>query len=95
VSVYVDALAVHGRWRWGVSCHMVADTLEELHEMADRIGHKREWFQPGDTNPPHYDLAASRRKRAVAAGAIEIDRRQMVRFMREWRRNQGEPGVGR
>ncbi len=85
MSVYVDRLAVYGQWRWGVSCHMVADTVEELHAMADKIGHKRAWFQPGGGNPPHYDLTASRRKLAVKNGAIEIDRRQLVAFIRKWR----------
>lgn len=38
--------------------------------MAARIGLKREWFQPKSS--PHYDLTASRRGRAVRAGAIEL-----------------------
>lgn len=54
-------------------CHMTADTLEELHEMADKIGMRREWFQPAARlHHCHYDLVPSRRARAVALGAVEV-----------------------
>jgi len=82
MSVYVDQLADHG-WRLGKSCHMIADTLEELHAMAERIGMKRAWFQPKSF--PHYDLVASRRKRAIAAGAIDCNRTTFVAKLRELR----------
>lgn len=55
-------------------CHMFADTDEELHALAARIGMRREWHQP---RPPHrlshYDLTPGRRKRAVALGALEVN----------------------
>ncbi len=96
MSVYVDKLAIYGSWRWGKSCHMVADTLDELHAMADRIGHKREWFQP---SPPasvnHYDLAASRRALAVKHGAIEVDRLAFVTIVRRLRALQPPTGKGK
>lgn len=50
---------------------MWADTEEELHEMADKIGLKREWFQPyPEHSIPHYDLVPSRRLRAIKLGAV-------------------------
>lgn len=69
-----------GRMRCG---HMVADTLDELHAMADAIGSRREWFQPQPF--PHYDVPLFRRARAVALGAIEVDRRGLVAVMRRVR----------
>jgi len=69
--VYVDDM----RARFGrmVMCHMVADTTDELHAMADRIGVARQWYQgPPKTRHPHYDIALSKRALAVAAGAVEI-----------------------
>jgi len=53
-----------------VMCHMLADTLDELHAMADRIGVARRWFQ--DHRTPHYDVCASKKALAIQFGAIEI-----------------------
>lgn len=79
--VYVD----HGRiaYRRMLMCHMLADTLDELHEMADRIGIQRNWFQNERT--PHYDICQSKRVLAVQAGAVEIDRRKVAELIRFWR----------
>lgn len=74
MPVYVDNM----RARVGpmVMCHMVADTEQELHEMADRIGMDLRWYQyPAKSRHPHYDIGLGMRARAVAAGAIEITRR--------------------
>ena len=56
-------------------CHMVtdADSFDELHAMADRIGMKREWFQ-GD----HYDLTPKRREVAIREGAIAVTAKELV-----------------
>jgi hypothetical protein len=69
VTVYVDDMrAPYGRL---IMCHMVADTDDELHAMADRVGVARKWHQ-GD----HYDIALSKRALAVKCGAREITLRQ-------------------
>jgi hypothetical protein len=86
MAVYVDALLKwpkSRKWRWPTACHMVADTDTELHAFADRIGLKRTWHQISDGGLSHYDLNESRRKAAVNAGAIEIDRETLVfKFIR-------------
>jgi len=83
MSVYVDELREHDtKLRWKVWCHMTADSDEELHEMADKIGMKREWFQPKPPLSNHYDLTPSRRKLAVKHGAIEEHSRARVRRIR-------------
>lgn len=83
MAVYVDnARNVFGRM---IMCHMIADTLDELHAMASDIGMKRVWFQPGST--PHYDLCVARRALAVKAGAIEVGRREIVGIIRRLRCN--------
>lgn len=80
MTVIVDDLA---RYPSGVWCHMAVeggDDLEELHKFAQSIGLKRSWFQ--DTpRLPHYDLRASKRRLAVAAGAVEVDPKSMTRKM--------------
>lgn len=82
MSAYVDNARIPFRGRMKM-CHLLADSLEELHAMAAAAGLKREWFQ---TRPvPHYDLCLTNRAKAVAAGAQEIDRRQVVAVMRAWR----------
>lgn len=81
MAVYVDK--ARNAYRNMIMCHMLADTLTELHSMADRIGMRREWFQDGST--PHYDLSIERRRRALSLGAVEIDRREVVAIMRKIR----------
>lgn len=82
VSVYVDSVNIRAevpngaRTVRGVWCHMTADTRDELDAMADRIGLRRSWIQHPGTWKEHYDLTQSRRRLAVAAGAVEVDARQ-------------------
>lgn len=78
MSVYVDMLIDYG-WSLGASCHMLSDSDDELHEFALKIGLKRTWFQPAKgLSMPHYDLTKGKRIQAVKAGAIEIDRNQLI-----------------
>ena len=65
-------------WRGRKWCHLVSDTsYDELHEFADRTGSPRRGFQ-GD----HYDIPAEYRAELVAAGAVEIESRELVRRLR-------------
>jgi hypothetical protein len=74
MTVYVDDMrAKLGRM---VMCHMLADTDDELHAMADRIGVARRWHQGPPTHDSHYDISLSKRALAVQAGAVEITYRQ-------------------
>ena len=81
--VYVDELRPTvprpGR-RFSRSCHMTADTLEELHAMAGLLGLKPSWFQDGKY--PHYDLTANKRYDATHLGAQEITTREWIERQR-------------
>jgi hypothetical protein len=58
-------------------CHMMADTLDELHSMASKIGIQRKWFQPHPAHP-HYDISKGKRQLAVQSGAQEVTSRELV-----------------
>lgn len=82
MAVYVDPEFGHGgsaTFRWLRSCHMYADTLEELMEFATkRLRLRADWFQ--DKRVPHFDLTPNKRKQAVGMGAVEHTRQQAVDF---------------
>lgn len=83
MACYVDRCQNHG-WHLGPSCHLIADTEAELHELASAVGMKRSWFQ-GEASSPHYDLTERRRAAAVLLGAVELDRLSFVCKIRELR----------
>ena len=74
MTVYVDDM--RAPYRRMIMCHMIADTEDELHDMADRIGVARRWYQ-GD----HYDICLSKRALAVRFGAREITMRELARIV--------------
>ena len=56
-------------------CHMWADTADELHAMAARIGVARRWFQtPPKASWDHYDISLGMKAKALAAGAVLTDK---------------------
>lgn len=75
MTVYVDDMyrVPMGRFRRMKMSHMVADTDEELHAMASKIGVARRWFQDD-----HYDVCMSKRAKAVSLGAKEITMRELA-----------------
>jgi hypothetical protein len=79
--------------RWS---HLLADTDEELHAFAVRMGMKREWFQHRSHRPhqAHYDVPERSRGRALALGAVPVSWRQVGRMMRQRRNGVGRPTVG-
>lgn len=81
MTVYVDR-AQHQLGRMKMS-HLLADSLDELHAMADKIGLKREWFQTRST--PHYDVCQAKRAEAIKHGAVEVGNRELVTIIRKWR----------
>ena len=84
MTVYVDDMrARHGQH---ILCHMIADSEEELHAMAERIGMERRRYQ-GD----HYDIPLAQKGLALAAGAREIRQRQLACMV--WLKRHGH-GLG-
>lgn len=85
MAVYVDL----PRYRLGrmKMCHLLADSADELHAMADRIGVERRHFQ-AQASTPHYDICKAKRRLALKAGAIDSRRREIVAVIRRLRRGK-------
>lgn len=68
-------------YRGMLMSHMVADSLEQLHAMADGIGVDRKWFQdkPGK---PHYDISKGKKSLALELGALEVGERDIIRALK-------------
>ena len=86
MTVYVDdmyrfPMGQLGRMKMS---HMIADTEDELHEMAAAIGVNRRWYQ-GD----HYEVSMGMRDAAIARGAVPISLRILAR-MCVYRRKTGK-----
>ncbi len=75
MTVYIDDMYVYpmGKFYQMKMSHMIADTDEELHAMAEKIGLKRRWFQ-GD----HYDVTKGKRQEAIRLGAVPIALRTLA-----------------
>jgi hypothetical protein len=92
MTVYVDTAripatvaGIRGRWS-----HLTADTPEELHDFADRIGLQRGWYQVCRSRCGrlgaacvhwHYDVTESKRVEAIAAGAQVIGLRELSQIL--------------
>jgi len=74
MAVYVDNM--RARYDRLIMCHMLADSEQELHAMADLIGVSRRWHQSPPQHDSHHDIALSKRALVIAAGAIEVTWRQ-------------------
>lgn len=75
MTVYVDDSRLS--WRGRSWCHLVADSVAELHAFAAQLGLRQEWFQDR-TMYPHYDVTVSVQRRALALGAQVGDKRTIV-----------------
>ena len=66
--------------------HLVTDSnLEELHEFAEKIGLKQEWFQnTQNKNHPHYDLTTQNMiEKAIENGANLVSSKEIVCILQD------------
>lgn len=83
LMVYVDDMrAAYGRMKM---CHMMADTHQELIDMADRIQVARRWIQKPDTAEEHFDISLTKRSLAMMFGAKEVTGRDLVTIIQRKR----------
>jgi hypothetical protein len=96
MSVYVDSLFPTRRsraWPYNQACHLSADTDDELHEFADRLGLKRSWAQSMEHPRQyfhHYDLTPGKRRQAVKLGAVEVSAVALARHFVATLTDKGE-----
>ncbi|WP_030419479.1 MULTISPECIES: DUF4031 domain-containing protein [unclassified Streptomyces] len=90
MALYIDPPTWPGHGRlWS---HLVSDvSYTELHAFADHLGVPRRAFERD-----HYDIPAQRYADVVAAGALEVGSREVVRLLhasglRRRKRAGGQP----
>jgi len=82
MTIYVDNECIE--WRGKLWCHLVADSLEELHHFAGSLGLRRTWFQ-GKASYPHYDVTTAVRERALKLGALPGNKAQIIAAAKQLR----------
>ena len=86
MACYVDSLRSYpdAGLRFTEFCHLLADTREELHAMADALGVPRRFFQEHPWRW-HHDLPAHLRASAIALGAQELTLHEVGALLRRRR----------
>lgn len=75
MAIYVDFVQIEFKGhRW---CHMLADTLQELHEFAALIDVDKRLFHR-NASYPHYDVTVEMRETAIEHGALPADRKKII-----------------
>lgn len=59
--------------------HLMADSIQELHDFAASVGISVRAFHRGARHP-HYDVTAGQRRRVLQHGAVAISAREAVRI---------------
>ena len=90
MTVYVDDMYLYpmGQFRRMKMSHMIADTKNELHAMAKKLGLRHSWYQ-GD----HYDVSMTKREEAIRFGAVPVTLKQltMMNALRRAGQSMGAP----
>lgn len=75
MAIYVDFMQIEFKgYKW---CHLLADTLQELHDFAALIELDARLFHR-NASYPHYDVTVQMRETAIEYGAIPADRRKII-----------------
>lgn len=76
--IYVDAPRPRSApWQGGCSAHLVSDSsTAELCSFVASIGVNTHWYR--SRSYPHFDLSPRLYRKALAAGAVRVDRRGVV-----------------
>lgn len=72
--VYIDT--PKGGWS-----HLVASSIEELHEFMRNSGVKKRFENKRGKNQPHYDIRGEEYQIVINKGAIPITRKELLLFL--------------
>ncbi|MCG8911432.1 DUF4031 domain-containing protein [Pseudomonas sp. DP-17] len=86
MPIYVDNAKI--KWRGREWCHLVADTVDELHDFAMSLGLKRSWYQQ-TASYPHYDITSATRIKALQLGAQVASRKKIIECAKSLKIQQG------
>jgi hypothetical protein len=94
VACYVDTVRSYpdAGLRFTEYCHLLADTREELHAMAEAVGMPRRAFQDHPWRW-HYDLPGPLRDLAVERGAQVVTMHEVGALLRRRKREMREGGI--
>ena len=78
--IFVDT--AKNAFRNMIMSHMMADTTDELIELAENIGLRSRWIQAKGTWKEHFDVSQSKRCLAIKRGAIVLNPRSLAYLMK-------------
>ena len=88
MTVYVDNMSDTQMGKLGrmKMSHMIADTHEELMDIAAKIGLQSRWIQKAGTPQEHFDVSLSAKRKAIENGAVQITMRELAIKVRHKRK---------
>lgn len=92
--VYIDDMeaevAIGFGGRYMKLCHMVADTHEELIDMANKVGVPLKYIQKAGTPEEHFDITKRAKFAAIKLGAKDVSSRFIVSIIQR-KRGDNQP----
>lgn len=87
--IYIDNSNI--KFKNMIMRHMMSDRLDghqELHDFAEKLGLKRDYFQNNKGDSPHYDISKSLKEKALELGAKEIFGKEIINLIHLHRKNE-------
>ncbi|MFA5067638.1 MAG: DUF4031 domain-containing protein [Candidatus Izemoplasmatales bacterium] len=65
-------------------CHLVANSIKDLHSFAKSIGVNKRYFHNNPkNNKPHYDIRGKKIQKAIEFGAKQVNSKDIVTFLKK------------
>lgn len=83
--IYIDDASIP--FQRMIMCHMIADTSQELKDMAVALGLNLKWIQYHGTYREHFDVCKKYRAVAIELGAKPVTQKELARIVYSRRPN--------